>query len=163
MTDAMSPRDRLIETLKRIDDGNFPSLDDQADAILTALASSGDHTELIGVLRADRLPECSFDDGRTWELDGVGVAEIFSRAADALETLIAEVPALQERIERLNREADETTLIAYQAAEAERKLAKAEELLGELAEGRAQKNNINEYDDLSTRASTFLFGKEAKS
>lgn len=65
------------------------------------ILKSGDHAELAdlldlqAVLRADRLPECSFDDGKTWELDGVGVAETFSRAADAIDALLAENAALR--------------------------------------------------------------------
>lgn len=46
---------------------------------------------LMEVLRADRLPECSFDDGRTWETDDVGVAETFASAADRIATLDQEV------------------------------------------------------------------------
>ncbi|WP_286948981.1 MULTISPECIES: hypothetical protein [Brevundimonas] len=107
-----------------------------ADAIITALASgsgdqssgnpgilkSGDHAELAdlldlqAVLRADRLPECSFDDGKTWELDGVGVAETFSRAADTLEAILAENSALRAA-----------------NTEAERKLAEAVEAMEEIA------------------------------
>ncbi|WP_433950826.1 ead/Ea22-like family protein [Brevundimonas bullata] len=42
------------------------------------------------------------------------------------------------------------------ATQAERQRDEAFGLLRELADGRSQKNNINEYDDLSVRASTLL-------
>lgn len=152
-----------------------------ADAILTALASgsgdqlsknigelksgSGDHSggvtdmidhaELLGVLRADRLPECSFDEGRSWELDGVGVAETFSRAADALEALLAEIAALNDYGRSVAKEA-----LGYrdQATEAERKLAEAVGLLGEA---------LNEMDRRVITAETanridYFLSKEAE-
>jgi len=101
------------------------------------ILKSGDHAELAdlldlqAVLRADRLPECSFDDGKTWELDGVGVAETFSRAADALETLLAENAALRaERDEwrstvRFNERcwSEERVVMIDRATEAERALS----------------------------------------
>ena len=65
---------------------------------------TADHAELaamkpddiIAILRTDRLPECSFDNGMTWVTDDVIVAETFARAADALETLLSEIAALRD-------------------------------------------------------------------
>ena len=42
--------------------------------------------------RADKLPECSFDGGATWEIDGVAVAEMLEEAA-------REIERLQDRLE----------------------------------------------------------------
>lgn len=52
-----------------------------------------------GRLRADRLPECSFDDGRTWQTDDVLVAETFALAADLIESLTAQVAVMGEALE----------------------------------------------------------------
>lgn len=48
-----------------------------------------------------------------------------------------------------------------EATQAERQRDEAVGLLRELADGRSQKNNINEYDDLSVRASTLLANQGA--
>lgn len=53
-------------------------------------------SDVLAVLRADRLPECSFDNGRNWETDDVLVAEAFSRAADTLEAAAARIAALED-------------------------------------------------------------------
>ena len=58
---------------------------DKAMTERQALAWRVEH--MLLTLRADRLPECSFDGGKTWELDGVGIAETFSAAADLIEAL----------------------------------------------------------------------------
>ena len=58
---------------------------------------------LMEVLRADRLPECSFDGGRTWETDDVGVSETFATAADRIATLEAEVVRLRGDLEPFAR------------------------------------------------------------
>jgi len=166
MTHPLTPREKVAEIIKEkvagphFTDPSFSVAMEQdrlaaADAILTALASgSGDHAELIGVLRADRLPECSFDDGKTWELDGVGVAETFSRAADALEALLAENAALREQVKFEKQ-------VAYDEnerwREAERKLAEAVGLLREsLAPG-----SFEGETEINTRIRTFL-SKEAE-
>jgi len=49
-----------------------------------------------GRLRADRLPECSFDDGKTWQTDDVIVAETFALSADLIEALTAQVAVMGE-------------------------------------------------------------------
>lgn len=51
--------------------------------------------DILAILRADRLPECSFDNGMTWVTDDVIVAETFSRTADVLEKLLSEIAALR--------------------------------------------------------------------
>ena len=54
-----------------------------------------------GRLRADRLPECSFDDGRTWQTDDVVVAETFALAADLIEALTAQVAVMGEALRNI--------------------------------------------------------------
>lgn len=58
--------------------------------------------ELVKILRGDRLPECSFDDGRTWETDDVIVAETFARCADLIEKQAAEIRGLRAAINWLD-------------------------------------------------------------
>lgn len=146
--DPLTPRESLTRPVVGIENRTaqevFDIMSDRFRAHLTALASgsgdqlsgnpgilkSGDHAELIGVLRADRLPECSFDDGKTWELDGVGVAETFSRAADALDALLAENAALREKVRtEIKLSVDNYVRATARATEAERKLAEAVGLL----------------------------------
>ena len=134
---------------------------------------TADHAELVAmkpddilaILRADRLPECSFDNGMTWLTDDVIVAETFARAADALENLMSEIAALRGSLSKANsgfEEYERKFYLEQDAREqAERQRDEAVRLLRELADGRSQKNNINEYDDLSVRASTVLANQGA--
>lgn len=123
--------------------------------------------DILAILRADRLPECSFDNGMTWVTDDVIVAETFTRTADALENLLSEVAALRGALEEAEKYASSWSRCAGEVVtigeswkerfvQAERQRDEAVGLLRELADGRSQKNNINEYDDLSVRASTLL-------
>lgn len=57
-----------------------------------------DYKELLERLEADRLPECSFDEGITWVTDDVVVAETFTRAATAIRALQAERDALRSAL-----------------------------------------------------------------
>lgn len=76
-------------------------------------------------------------------------------------SLLSEIAALRGERDRLHAEADENGLLAYRLTQAERQRDEAVGLLRELADGRSQKNNINEYDDLSVRASTLLANQGA--
>lgn len=64
-----------------------------ADGVMRSLSAppaielTSEVDAVLAILTADNLPECSFDDGKTWEIDGVGVAETFTRAAALIETL----------------------------------------------------------------------------
>ena len=58
--------------------------------------------DVLAVLRADRLPECSFDSGRTWEVDGVIVAETFTRCADLIDALLSEIEGLKAALKKSN-------------------------------------------------------------
>lgn len=97
---------------------------------------TADHAELatkpidvLAILRADRLPECSFDDGRTWVLDGVGVAETFSRSADTIDALLSEIEALRGQYEL-----DNATIqtLADQVTQAERQRDELRKALGDV-------------------------------
>lgn len=125
-----TPRERVEEDIQNLilkhvhaHPGHTPDVygeEAAAEAIFEHLKprifTSGDHTDLLAVLRADRLPECSFDDGRTWEVDDVGVGEAFARAAEAIESLGADLSRTKDRMHRaIDKARDEE--IAAQAAE----------------------------------------------
>ena len=147
--------------------------DHSADTPAPTTREIADHAELVAmkpddilaILRADRLPECSFDNGMTWVTDDVIVAETFARAADALENLMSEIAALRGERDRWHSAYeiahDQATANGSAARQAERQRDEAVGLLRELADGRSQKNNINEYDDLSVRPSTVLANQGA--
>lgn len=82
-------------------------------------------SDVLDVLRADRLPECSFDEGRTWETDDVIVAETFSRAADTLEAAAARIDSLESLLEQAGRYQAEFRDRATQAEARADRLAKA--------------------------------------
>lgn len=94
--------------------------------------------------------------GRTyWNID----------LADDITSLLAENAALRERLEWIWREADQNALNGVRLVEAERKLAEAVSLLGDVVFVR--KDNAGQsaefmLSEVITKARTFLSSKEAE-
>ncbi len=53
-------------------------------------------TDILDTLLADKLPECSFDGGESWVLDGVRIAEVFAEAAKKISELRGKVALFSE-------------------------------------------------------------------
>jgi hypothetical protein len=53
-------------------------------------------TDILETLLAEKLPECSFDGGKTWVLDGVRIAEVFAEAAKKISVLRGKVALFSE-------------------------------------------------------------------
>nr|MCB7500354.1 hypothetical protein [Enterobacter roggenkampii] len=126
MPETMSPREKVAHLIDNAPD--HQTADELADAILAALASSGDHAELARAI--DRLlpitiqntpdyAEVSFGECRA---QAMTLEPETWLALNQLPALIAENAALRDRLEtaRIAREAHNR-----QYTEAERKLAEA--------------------------------------
>jgi len=182
----MSPRDRLIEILKRIDDGKFPSLDNQADAIFAALASSGDHAELARLAEAATPGTWAVCPSSSWVVGAEGGGAVcvmqepfLDRTADAnvanaafiaaanpaaVLALLAENAALRARPEpalindaALVEQVSRNRALLTRAAEAERKLAEADQVIRDIAE-----TPYTGADWPRSRAATYVASKEAE-
>lgn len=75
--------------------------------------------------------------------------------------LLSEIAALRGDVAALDEMRGTVRVITGRLNQAERQRDEAVGLLRELADGRSQKNNINEYDDLSVRASTLIANQGA--
>ena len=133
---------------------------------------TADHAELAACPFCGGDPfDCGF---RRWECGLCGAKGPAGRKNDATSgwnsrageaALLSEIAALRGDLTVSRDDLDQLQAHFRQrdreATQAERQRDEAVGLLRELADGRSQKNNINEYDDLSVRASTLLANQGA--